>query len=54
MEMIRWEKLGCEIEGESGGIKMNENKIFSKSGNNKVMKGSWIIRILKPQPTKRN
>ena len=27
--MIRWEKLGGEIEGESGTLK-NENKIFYK------------------------
>jgi len=46
MEMIRWEELGGEIEGESCGTIKNENKEFSKSGNNKVMKGSWIIRIL--------
>ena len=28
--MIRWEKLGGEIEGESGGTIKNENKEFQK------------------------
>ena len=44
MEMIRLEKLGGEIEGESGGTIKN----IYKEWNNKVMKGSWIIRILTP------
>jgi len=32
------EKLGGEIEGESGGTIKNENKEFTKSENNKVIK----------------
>ena len=32
MEMIIWEKLGGEIEGESGGAIKNQNKLFQKVG----------------------